>query len=150
MNRITRIAVGAAGAATLLTAPAPAFAATAGADTTTATVTTCKTGLQAGLATTACADVTGNSVVIYGNIGLAGPPDGPVSWQTLYTNLSAEVVGGSSLGSVNGRTLFHSTTVRVEGFTATAPCGSTVRATFTVQGSGPWGVRPVLDVPVTC
>ncbi|MFD8480600.1 hypothetical protein [Kitasatospora sp. NPDC059673] len=150
MNRITRIAVGAAGAAALLTAPVPAFAAATGADTATATVTTCKSSLQAGLATSVCADVTGSSIVIYGKIGLAGPPDGPVSWQTLYTNLSAEVVGGNSLGSVNGTTAFHSTTVQVNGFTATAPCGSTVRATFSVEGSGPWGTRPVVEVPVTC
>ncbi|MGW4383954.1 hypothetical protein [Kitasatospora sp. NPDC004531] len=150
MNRITRIAVGAAGAAALLTAPVPAFAAATGADATTATVTTCKYALQAGLATNACADVTGNSVVIYGRIGLAGPADGPLSWQTLYTNLSAEVVGGASLGSVSGSTPFHSTTIQVNGFTATAPCGSTVRATFSVQGSGPFGTRPVVEVPVNC
>ncbi|MGW1177352.1 hypothetical protein ACWD4P_27005 [Kitasatospora sp. NPDC002543] len=148
MNRITRIAVGAAGAAALLTAPVPTFAAATGTDT--ATATTCKYSLQAGLATYACADVTGSSIVIYGKIGLAGPPDGPVSWQTLYTDLSAEVVGGNSLGSVSGSTPFHSTGIRVDGFTATAPCGSTVRATFTVQGSGPWGTRPVVEVPVTC
>ncbi|OKJ13829.1 hypothetical protein [Kitasatospora sp. CB01950] len=150
MNRITRIAMGAAGAAALLTVPVPAFAAATGADTATDTVTTCKSSLQAGLATYACADVTGSSIVIYGKIGLAGPPDGPVSWQTLYTNLSAEVVGGNSLGSVSGSTPFHSTTVQVNGFTATAPCGSTVRATFSVQGSGPYGTRPVVEVPVTC
>ncbi|MFD8595981.1 hypothetical protein ACFV1L_13340 [Kitasatospora sp. NPDC059646] len=150
MNRITRIAVGAAGAAALLTAPVPAFAAATGTDTGAATVTTCKYSLQAGLATYACADVTGSSLVVYGRIGLAGPPDGPVSWQTLYTDLSAEVVGGDSLGSVSGSTAFHSTSVRVNGFTATAPCGSTVRVTFTVQGSGPLGTRPVAEVPVAC
>ncbi|KDN87409.1 hypothetical protein [Kitasatospora cheerisanensis] len=150
MNRITRLAVAAAGAAALLTAPVPAFAAATGADTVATTTTTCKYSLQAGLATYACADVTGDSVVIYGKIGLAGPPDGPVGWQTLYTNLSAEVVGGASLGSVSGTVPFHSTGVRVEGFTATVACGSTVRVTFSVQGSGPFGTRPVLDVPVTC
>ncbi|MEV7940324.1 hypothetical protein AB0O82_29845 [Kitasatospora sp. NPDC088264] len=57
---------------------------------------------------------------------------------------------GNSLGSVNGTTQFHSADVQVDGFTATVPCGSTVRATFTVQGSGPWGTRPVVEAPVIC
>ncbi|MFJ8622505.1 hypothetical protein ACIRD3_06620 [Kitasatospora sp. NPDC093550] len=158
MNRIARIAAGAAGAAALLAAPVPALAAaqpTAAAQATAATVTTCGwSGLQAGLSTKVCADVTGDSVVLYGQIGLAGPPSPGTPWppapQELLTRLSAEVVGGGALSAVNGRTVFQVSTVRVDGGTVHAPCGSTVHASFSVEAI--WrGPAPVtVDVPVVC
>ncbi|MEU9079732.1 hypothetical protein [Kitasatospora sp. NPDC048538] len=155
MNRITRIAVGAAGAVALLGAPVPALAAPAAAAADTATVTTCGySGLQAGLSTKVCADVTGDGVVIYGKIGLAGPPTPDTPWppkpQELLTTLSAEVVGGAQLGSVHGRAVFTGGALRVDGIAATAPCGSTVHATFGVEAI--WrGPAPVtVDVPVVC
>ncbi|MFF7988907.1 hypothetical protein ACFZDG_03815 [Kitasatospora xanthocidica] len=149
MNRIARIA---AGAAALLAAPVPAFASAQAAATT---VTTCGwSGLQAGLSTKVCADVTGNSVVLYGQIGLAGPPSPGTPWppapQELLTRLTADVAGGNSLGAVNGRTVFQISTVRVDGITATVPCGSTVHASFSVE-SFYRGPSPVtVDVPVVC
>ncbi|RKT08853.1 hypothetical protein BX285_7221 [Streptomyces sp. 1114.5] len=153
MNRIARIAAGAAGATALLAAPVPAFAATQTAATTT--VTTCGwSGLQAGLSTKVCADVTGDSVVLYGQIGLAGPPSPGTPWppapQELFTRLSADVAGGGSLGAVSGRAVFTVSTVRVDGVTATVPCGSTVHASFSVESY--WrGPAPVtVDVPVVC
>ncbi|WP_030234643.1 hypothetical protein [Streptomyces sp. NRRL S-350] len=153
MNRLARIAASAAGAAALLAAPVPALAATQA--VTATTVTTCGwSGLQAGLSTKVCADVTGDSVVLYGQIGLAGPPSPGTPWppapQDLLTRLSADVAGGGSLGAVSGRTVFQVSTVRVDGIATTAPCGSTVHASFSVESA--WrGPSPVtVDVPVVC
>ncbi|MFF2041394.1 hypothetical protein ACFVVX_13260 [Kitasatospora sp. NPDC058170] len=150
MNRIALIAAGAAGAAALLAVPVEAGAATT---TATTTVTCGSSGLQAGLSTKVCAEVTGDSVQLYGQISLAGPPSPGTPWpqtQELLTGLSGQVVGGASLGSVSGRTLFTASTVRVGGVGGTVPCGSTVHASFSVA-TYPWGPVPVtLDVPVVC
>ncbi|MGW3077779.1 hypothetical protein [Kitasatospora sp. NPDC001132] len=153
MNRIARIAAGAAGAVALLSAPVPAFAAAPTPATTT--VTTCGNySLQAGLATYACADVTGDSVAIYGKIGLAGPPSPGTPWppapKELVTHLSADVVGGTSLGAVSGRTVFQVSTVRVDGIAATVACGSTVHVSFDVEGFWSGQVPATADVPVVC
>ncbi|WP_406194177.1 hypothetical protein OH807_04615 [Kitasatospora sp. NBC_01560] len=151
MNRLTLLAAGVAGAATLLAVPAEAGAVTA--TTTTTTVTCGASGLQSGLSTKVCAEVTGDGVQFYGQIGLAGPPS-PGSPQPqpreLLTGLSGEVVGGASLGSVNGRTVFTASTVQVRGVGGTVPCGSTVHASFSVAGY-PWNPAPVtVDVVVAC
>ncbi|GAA3008707.1 hypothetical protein ACFVUY_24405 [Kitasatospora sp. NPDC058063] len=153
MNRIARIAAGAVGAAALLSAPVPAFAAAPAVATTT--VTTCGSySLQAGLATYACADVTGDGVAIYGKIGLAGPPSPGTPWppapKELVTHLSANVTGGASLGTVNGRTVFQVSTVRVDGISTTVPCGSTVHVSFDVEGFWSGQVPATVDVPVVC
>ncbi|MFJ6618835.1 hypothetical protein ACIQOW_14820 [Kitasatospora sp. NPDC091335] len=155
MNRMSRATWIAAGAVTLLAAPVPALAATPTAATTTATVTTCGSySLQAGLATYACADVTGDSVAIYGKIGLAGPPSPGTPWppapKDLVTHLSANVAGGASLGTVNGRTVFQVSTVRVDGIAATVACGSTVHVSFDVEGFWSGQVPATVDVPVVC
>ncbi|MFJ2863446.1 hypothetical protein [Kitasatospora sp. NPDC087314] len=156
MNRITRIAAGAAGAVALLSAPVPAFAvSSSGAADVAATVTTCGyNGLQAGLSTKVCAEVTGSSVVLYGQIGLAGPPSPGTPWppapQELLTRLSADVTGGASLGAVSGRTVFTVSNVRVDGISATAPCGSTVHASFSVESISRGPAPVVVDVPVVC
>ncbi|MFG3054895.1 hypothetical protein ACGFZP_28635 [Kitasatospora sp. NPDC048239] len=150
MNRIALIAAGAAGAAALFAVPVEAGAATT---TATTTVTCGASGLQAGLMTKVCAEVTGDSVQLYGQISLAGPPSPGTPWpqtQELLTGLSGQVVGGASLGSVNGRTLFTASTVRVGGVGGTVPCGSTVHGSFSVA-TYPWGPVPVtVDVPVVC
>ncbi|MFF2076700.1 hypothetical protein ACFVXG_18305 [Kitasatospora sp. NPDC058162] len=151
MNRITRIAAGAAGATVLLATPVPALAAGQESDT----VTTCGwSGLQAGLSTRVCADVTGDDVVLYGQIGLAGPPSPGTSWppapQELRTSLSADVVGVGPIGVAAGRTVFKVSTVRVDGISATAPCGSVVHASFAVEGSLRGPAPVTVDVPVGC
>ncbi|MCG6497903.1 hypothetical protein [Kitasatospora sp. A2-31] len=150
MNRIALIAAGVAGAATLLAAP-QAGAATA---TATATTVTCgSSGLQAGLSTKVCAEITGDQVQLYGQISLAGPPSpgSPAPQpQELITGLSGQVVGGASLGSVNGYTQFTASTVQVRGVGGTVACGSTVHASFSVA-KFPWNPAPVtLDVVVPC
>ncbi|MFJ8473394.1 hypothetical protein [Kitasatospora sp. NPDC094011] len=151
MNRITRIAAGAAGAVALLSVPVPALAA----GQESGTVTTCGwSGLQAGLSTRVCADVTGDGVVLYGQIGLAGPPSPGTPWppapQELITRLSADVVGVGPLGVAAGRTVFKVSTVRVDGISTTAPCGSVVHASFAVEGSLRGPAPVTLDVPVSC
>ncbi|MFB7471534.1 hypothetical protein [Kitasatospora sp. NPDC056184] len=151
MNRLALTAAGIAGAAALLAVPAQANAAQT---TTTGTTVTCgASGLQAGLSTRVCAEVTGDSVQLYGQISLAGPPSPGTPWpQTveLLTGLSGNVVGGSSLGSVSGRTLFTASTVQVPGVGGTVPCGSTVHGSFSVA-TFPWGPVPVtVDVVVPC
>ncbi|MGW6917045.1 hypothetical protein ACWGB8_24925 [Kitasatospora sp. NPDC054939] len=154
MNRLTMLAAGVAGAATLFAAPVAASAATVGTSTTTATTVTCgNSGLQSGLMTRVCAEVTGDGVQFYGNISLAGPPSpgGPMPQpKQLLTTLSAEVVGGASIGTSNQNVLFTTTPVKVTGVGGTVPCGSTVRATFSVVSFG-WYPAPVtVEVPVTC
>ncbi|MER5355827.1 hypothetical protein ABT093_36605 [Kitasatospora sp. NPDC002551] len=150
MNRLTLTAAGIAGAAALLAVPAQANAAQA---TTTGTTVTCgASGLQAGLSTKVCAEVTGDSVQLYGQISLAGPPTPGTTPQTveLLTGLSGQVVGGASLGSVSGRTLFTASTVKVPGVGGTVPCGSTVHGSFSVA-TFPWSPAPVtVDVVVPC
>ncbi|MFJ5120073.1 MULTISPECIES: hypothetical protein [unclassified Kitasatospora] len=153
MNRIAKIAAGAAGAVALLAVPVQAGAATTGATTLTTTTTCGAWGLQSGLGTTLCADVTGDSVQLYGQISLAGPPSPgspELPTRQLLTSVSGQVVGGASLGTVSGGTLFRATTVRVNGFSGTVPCGSTVHGSFSVVDFG-WGPSPVtVDVPVVC
>ncbi|MER7667130.1 hypothetical protein ABTY61_01540 [Kitasatospora sp. NPDC096128] len=151
MNRIIRIATGTAGALALLGAPVPALAAGQESDT----VTTCGwSGLQAGLSTKVCADVSGGDVVLYGQIGLAGPPSPGTPWppapQELLTRLSADLAGVGPLGAVAGRTEFRVSTVRVDGVSATVPCGSVVHASFSVEGSLRGPAPVTLDLPVAC
>lgn len=151
MNRLPLIALGVAGLTALTAAPA---AATPAAATTTQTVTTCgNSGLQAGLSTRLCADVTGNVVEFYGRVSLAGPPSpgSPTPLpKELSTTLSTGVVGGASPVTQDRPVIFTSTTLEVRGPVSTVPCGSTVRGTFGVA-SFPWSPRPVAhEVTVTC
>ncbi|MEU3778742.1 hypothetical protein AB0F11_37180 [Streptomyces sp. NPDC032472] len=155
MNRLPRIALGVAGLTALTAAPAAATpAAATPAAATTQTVTTCgNSGLQAGLSTRLCADVTGNVVEFYGRVSLAGPPSpgSPMPLpKELSTTLSAGVVGGASPVTQDRPVIFTSTTLEVRGLVSTVPCGSTVRGTFGVA-SFPWSPRPVAhEVTVAC
>ncbi|MDK9497077.1 hypothetical protein QEZ40_001730 [Streptomyces katrae] len=153
MNRLTLLAAGAAGltALTALTG-VPAVAATPAAPTET--VTSCGSpGLQAGLNTRVCAEVTGTTVVVYGKVGLAGPPSpGSPAPQPkeLLTTLSAEVAGGGAPVTQAKPVVFTSSALDVRGPAVSVPCGATVRAAFGVA-SFPWAARPVVhEVTVTC
>lgn len=100
-----------------------------------------------------CAEITGDSVQLYGQISLAGPPSPGGPWpQTveLITGLSGQVVGGASLGSISGYTRFTASTVQVRGVGGTVPCGSIVHGSFSASAY-PWGPVPVtVDVVVPC
>ncbi|MFJ9648537.1 hypothetical protein ACWEPM_35280 [Streptomyces sp. NPDC004244] len=154
MNRLALLAVGVAGLTALATAPAAAAPVTATAGAVTETVTSCgNSGLQAGLSTRLCADVTGNTVEFYGLVGLAGPPSpgspAPAPKQ-LFTTLSAGVVGGTPSDPQDRQVVFTSTTLEVRGPVTAAACGSTVRGSFGVA-SFPWAARPVVhEVTITC
>ncbi|MFJ8041135.1 hypothetical protein ACIRBX_11585 [Kitasatospora sp. NPDC096147] len=135
----------AAGAVGLVLAATPAQAAT--------TTTTCSNyGLQSGLYTKVCAEITDGQVELYGQISLAGPPSPgyPIPTHNLLTTLSGNVVGGASLGTTQQNVTFRATTTQVRGVSGTVACGSTVHATFAVAEFG-WYNTPVsLDVPVNC
>ncbi|MER7706624.1 hypothetical protein ABTX81_27475 [Kitasatospora sp. NPDC097605] len=150
MNRLALTAAGIAGAAALLAVPAQANAAQT---TTTGTTVTCgASGLQAGKSTQLCAEVTGDSVRLFGRISLAGPPTPGSEPQTvdLLTSISGQVVGGASLGTASGQTRFTASTVEVPGVSGTVPCGSTVHGSFSVA-TFPWSPVPVtVDVVVPC
>lgn len=151
MNRLALLAVGVAGLTILAAGPAAA-APEAAADET---VTTCgNSGLQAGLLTRLCADVTGNAVQFYGRVSLAGPPSPGSPTQApkeLFTTLSAEVVGADTPPLTQDKpVVFASTALEVRGPASTVPCGATVRGTFGVA-SFPWSPRPVVhEVTLTC
>lgn len=150
MNPLAPLAVGIAATTVLAVAPADAVAPHAASDT----VTSCGyAGLQAGLATKLCADVTGNVVEFYGRVSLAGPPSpgspAPAP-KELVTSLSAGVVGGVSPDTQDKQVIFTSSTLEVRGLVSTVPCGSTLRGTFGVA-SYPWAARPVAhEITITC
>lgn len=151
MNRLALLAVGVAGLTVLAAGPAAATP-EAAADQT---VTTCgNSGLQAGLLTRLCAEVTGNAVQFYGRVSLAGPPSpgSPTpAAKELSTTLSAEVVGAAAPPLAQYKpVVFTATTLEVRGPASTVPCGTTVRGTFGVA-SFPWTPQPVVhEVTVTC
>lgn len=148
MNRLAVLAAGAAALTLLTTTPALAAAAPA------ETVTSCgASGLQSGLATRVCADVSGTTVEFYGTVALAGPPSpgspAPAPRQ-LFTTLSVEAVGGGSPVTHDRPVVFTASAVEVRALAASAPCGSTLRASFGVA-SFPWPSRPVVhEVTLTC
>ncbi|WP_424639635.1 hypothetical protein [Embleya sp. AB8] len=117
------------------------------------TTATCTYGLQSGLATKVCVDVTGRDVRLYGQVGLAGPPspDTPLPLPKIPLNLYLTGnAAGASLGAVNQSAVFQSTTLVVSGVSSTVACGSTVHGSFGVD-SYMWPARPVtIDVVVPC
>lgn len=153
MNRLALLAAGAVTLAVCTIAPA---AAALPADTAE-TVTSCgNSGLQAGLATRVCAEITGTTVTFYGKVGLAGPPSPPSpgspqpAAKELLTTLSVELVGAATLSAQVKPVLFTAATLEVRAPAATVPCGSTVRGTFAVA-SYPRAASPVVhEVTLTC
>ncbi|MFE0703983.1 hypothetical protein [Streptomyces sp. NPDC058872] len=145
MSRTFVFAAGVVGLVLIAAAPA-----TASAQASTATTTVCGApGLQAGLSTRVCADITGEQVEVYGRVSLAGPtsPGSPSPLgQELFTTLTSE----APAGTLNRRVIFNSSTVEVRGISGAIACGSTVKASFAVT-SYPWSPRPVgLETTVTC
>ncbi|MFI0976381.1 hypothetical protein ACH4SP_05045 [Streptomyces sp. NPDC021093] len=149
MSRIALLATAAVGLALFGAAPATA----AHAPTTTATTVTCgPSALRVGLSTKVCAEVTGNSVQLYGQLSLAGPPSpgSTLPVKDLTTTLTGNVIGGTSLGHLVQPVRFQATTTQVHGVGATVTCGSTVHAEFTPSAFGYPSSPVTLDVPVTC
>ncbi|MCX4679054.1 hypothetical protein OG413_42860 [Streptomyces sp. NBC_01433] len=149
MSRIALLATAAVGLALFGAAPATAVHA----PTTTATTVTCgPSALRVGLSTKVCAEVTGNSVQLNGQIGLSGPPSpgSTLPVKNLTTTLTGNAVGGTSLGHLVQPVRFQAATTRVRGVGGIVPCGSTVHAEFTSSALGHPSSPVTLDVPVTC
>ncbi|MFJ4091185.1 hypothetical protein ACIPYS_06335 [Kitasatospora sp. NPDC089913] len=94
-----------------------------------------------------CASVTGDQVVFS---GYATPAS--IAWtpQKVAFNLTAGVVGGALIGSDSPYVLIPGGGIPVGNVSGTAPCGSSVQATFNVTQ---WGWPPstaTVTVPVTC
>ncbi|MEV6977498.1 hypothetical protein [Kitasatospora sp. NPDC093806] len=107
----------------------------------------CVDGFPGILNTRLCASVTGNQVT-FG--GYATPAS--VSWtpQKVSFNLTAQVVGGAVIGSDSPNVFIPFGGIPVGNVSGTAPCGSSVMATFNVTQ---WGWPPstaTVTVPVTC
>ncbi len=152
MNRFSLLAAGVAGLTVFAITPAEAVASTPVA--ATETVTSCGgSGLQAGLATRLCAEITGTSVEFYGTVGLAGPPSpgSPTpAPKELFTTLTAQVVGSTPPQTQAKPVIFASSALEVRGVGGTVPCGSTIRGTFGVA-SFPRSANPVVhEVTLTC
>ncbi|MFJ3928442.1 hypothetical protein [Streptomyces sp. NPDC090022] len=151
MNRLAPLVVGVIGLSVLSMTPAGAAALRP--DTAEPAVSCGASGLQAGLATRICVEVTGTTAAVYGTVALAGPPSpgSPAPRpKELLTTLTAEIVGGAAPSVQTRPVIFNSSTLTVNGPAVTAPCGSTVRGTFGVA-SYPWAPNPVVhDVVIAC
>ncbi|MED7951484.1 hypothetical protein [Streptomyces sp. BE303] len=93
-----------------------------------------------------CVTVDGTSVSVYGSSAQLIPGPGR---SFLYT-VSLAVVGGAGLGTRSGSTYLGAGTGYVSGPKAEAPCGSTVRASFSLTDFGTPPPASTVDVPVTC
>ncbi|MFF5207604.1 hypothetical protein [Streptosporangium sp. NPDC000396] len=143
-------------------AMAGALAVSSPASAATTTTTCSNTVLISGLNTKACVDVTGTQARFYGVVsapGIAEPgPGGVITPQRADVEVSGQVVGGLFLGSRRQAVSIWNNSVTVEGVTATAPCGSTVRSEVKLSqgpvgpgGAGFYGPSSVsVDVPVSC
>ncbi|MGW6985470.1 hypothetical protein ACWGE1_39435 [Streptomyces sp. NPDC054932] len=158
MNRF-RLALLAAGAAGLVVCAVTPAGAVAPVDTalpadTTQTVTSCgNSGLQAGLATRVCAEITGTTVEFYGTVGLAGPPSpgspAPAP-KELFTTLTSEIVGTGTADTQSRHVIFTTSKLEIHGPVSTVPCSRTVRGTFGVAAF-PRPANPVVhEVTITC
>ncbi|WP_395298290.1 hypothetical protein ACF9IK_36145 [Kitasatospora hibisci] len=132
-------------------AAVPATGATATAATAaaaTAATTTCGPSVQMiNRRNTVCVTVDRESVRVYGTSAqlFAGSRGG-----SFIYDVSASVVGGASLGRETGSVYLGTGTGYVNGPSAVAPCGSTVRASFSLTDFGTPPPTSVVEVPVTC
>ncbi|MBP0454865.1 hypothetical protein J5Y04_35910 [Kitasatospora sp. RG8] len=94
---------------------------------------------------TVCVTVDGPSVRVYGVSTQLAPGSG----RSFIYKVSA-TVGGESLGTESGSAYFGSGTAYVGGPSGVVPCGSTVRASFSLTDFGTPPPTSVVDVAVTC
>ncbi|WP_406193908.1 hypothetical protein OH807_03920 [Kitasatospora sp. NBC_01560] len=131
----------AAAATATVASPAAATAATAGATTTCGPSVRMITRLN-----TVCVTVDADSVRVYGVSSLLVAGSG----RSYIYKVSADVVGGASLGTDSGSAYFGSGTAYVGGPSGVVPCGSTVRASFALTDFGTPPPTSVVEVAVTC
>ncbi|WP_238860005.1 hypothetical protein [Kitasatospora sp. A2-31] len=127
---------------------APAAAAPAAAAPAAAARTTCGPSVQMiNRSNTVCVTVDGTSVRVH---GASTQLFTGTSGRSFIYDVSASVVGGESLGRETGSVYLGAGTGYVSGPRAVAPCGSTVRASFSLTDFGTPPPASVVEVPVTC
>ncbi|MFC8177099.1 hypothetical protein [Streptomyces sp. NPDC057325] len=133
MKSLATIAVAAATLATLAT-PQEAVAAPTG---PVGAVTTCGTpGAPGVLLTRACVEVNGNQVRFY---GVAATTNSAWQPQQVGFTVAGTVVGGAPIAPINPTVLIQPGATSVGSIVTTAPCGSTVNGSFSVNQ---WGWPP--------
>ncbi|MER8236650.1 hypothetical protein [Streptomyces sp. NPDC094049] len=133
MKTLATVAVAAATLATLATGQ-EAVAAPTG---PVGAVVTCGTpGAPGILLTRACVEVTGNQVRFY---GVAATTNSGWQPQQVGFTVSGAVVGGAPIAPINPAVLVQAGTTSVGSIVTTAPCGSTVTGSFSVNQ---WGWPP--------
>ncbi|WEH33469.1 hypothetical protein PZB75_08805 [Streptomyces sp. AM 4-1-1] len=133
MKSLATVAVAAATLATLATGQ-EAVAAPTG---PVGAVITCGTpGAPGILLTRACVEVTGNQVRFY---GVAATINSGWQPQQVGFTVSGTVVGGAPIAPINPTVLVPAGTTSVGSIVTTAPCGSTVTGSFSVNQ---WGWPP--------
>ncbi|MEV0533831.1 hypothetical protein [Kitasatospora sp. NPDC050463] len=145
MKSLTAVLATAATLATLATAQQAVAAPVAG--PVGATVTCGSPGAPGFLLTRACVEVTGNQVYFYGQATPTNPAWQP---QQVGFRVSGTVVGSAPIAPVALTTLVTAGGTRVGGVTATAPCGSTVVANFSVDQWGWPTSDATVSAVVTC
>ncbi|TYC66654.1 hypothetical protein EH183_41315 [Streptomyces sp. CB01881] len=93
-----------------------------------------------------CVTVDGPSVRAYGVSTQLAPGSG----RSFIYKVSATVLGGESLGTESGSAYLGSGTAYIGGPSGVVPCGSTVRASFSLTDFGTPPPTSVVDVVVTC
>ncbi|MCQ1581800.1 MULTISPECIES: hypothetical protein [Streptomyces] len=144
MKSLAAVAVAAATLATLATGQ-EAVAAPTG---PVSAVTTCGTpGAPGTLLTRACVEVTGNQVRFY---GVAATTNSGWQPQQVGFTVSGNVVGGAPIAPINPTVLIQAGATSVGSIVTTAPCGSTVTGSFSVNQ---WGWPPstaTVSAAVSC
>ncbi|MEQ4611592.1 hypothetical protein ABMX48_37340 [Streptomyces cavourensis] len=133
MKSLAAVAVAAATLAALATGQEAVAAPTA----PTGPVITCGTpGAPGTLLTRSCVEVTGNQVRFY---GIAATTHSGWQPQQVGFTVSGTVVGGAPIAPINPTVLVQAGTTSVGSIVTTAPCGSTVSGSFSVNQ---WGWPP--------
>ncbi|MFJ9432549.1 hypothetical protein ACIRQY_23220 [Streptomyces sp. NPDC101490] len=133
MKTLATVAVAAATLATLATGQEAVAAPTGPAGA----VVTCGTpGAPGILLTRACVEVTGNQVRFY---GVAATTNSGWQPQQVGFTVSGTVVGSAPIAPINPAVLVQAGTTSVGSIVTTAPCGSTVTGSFSVNQ---WGWPP--------
>ncbi|MFF8639137.1 hypothetical protein ACF052_33705 [Streptomyces pilosus] len=133
MKSLATAAVAAATLATLATGQ-EAVAAPTG---PVGAVTTCGApGAPGTLLTRACVEVTGNQVRFY---GVAATTNSGWQPQQVGFTVSGTVLGGAPIAPINPTVLIQAGATSVGSIVTTAPCGSTVNGSFSVNQ---WGWPP--------
>ncbi|MGC0416142.1 hypothetical protein [Embleya sp. AB8] len=153
MKRLALTLIGAACLTAVNAAPTFAASPTTATDAVATTVSCGIPGIQVGLQTDVCVEITGGDVRIFGRIMATSPSPGgpPPQLKYLQTTLTGNIVGGPSLGLAQRNLRYTGAAEKVYSLDGTVPCGSVLHGTFTVSSAPDWSTTPVsINVPITC